>query len=77
MGVVFVRNVLAVVVLFALTPWTKAMGLQGLHIFISVVCFVVLLLPAVLLVWGKKGRVATRNAYMKMSQQQPTGRDFS
>ncbi|KAI8650814.1 MFS domain-containing protein [Fusarium keratoplasticum] len=76
-GVVFVRNVLAVVVLFALTPWTKAMGLQGLHIFISVVCFVVLLLPAVLLVWGKKGRVATRNAYMKMSQQQPTGRDFS
>lgn len=69
-GVIFVRNVFSVVVLFALTPWITAMGIQNLHILISVICFVVMLLPIPLLVWGKKARVATAESYRKMALRQ-------
>ncbi|OAA61408.1 Major facilitator superfamily transporter [Cordyceps fumosorosea ARSEF 2679] len=34
-GVVFSRNVISVLVLFALTPWIDAMGLRNLHVMIA------------------------------------------
>jgi hypothetical protein len=69
-GVVFVRNVLSVIVLFTLTPWITGMGIQNLHILIAVICFVSLLLPVPLLMWGKKARVATAGSYKKMALRQ-------
>jgi hypothetical protein len=73
-GVVFTRNAFSVVVLFALTPWINGMGIQNLHILVAVLCFVILLLPVPLLIWGKKARIATARRYNKMASQQPTHR---
>lgn len=75
MGVVFTRNAISVVVLFTLTPWINGMGLQNMHILVAVLCFVILLLPIPLLIWGKQARVATVNAYRRMASRQPTHRD--
>lgn len=75
MGVVFTRNVFSVVVLFALTPWINGMGVRNLHVLIAILCFVILLLPVPLLIWGKKARVATAERYTKMASLQPTRRD--
>ena len=58
-GVVFIRNVLSVIVLFTLTPWVNGMGIQNVHILIAFIIFAILLLPIPLLIWGKKARIAT------------------
>ena len=75
-GIVFSRNVLSVVVLFTITPSISAMGLRSMHILVSIFSFVILLIPAVLLVWGKRARIAMADTYMAMAQRQPTSRDF-
>ncbi|PNY29218.1 MFS-type transporter [Tolypocladium capitatum] len=75
-GVVFMRNALSVVVLFALTPWIDGMGLLNMHIIVAVLCFVILLIPVPLLIWGKKARVASARAYSAMARRQPTHRDL-
>lgn len=74
-GVVFSRNAFSVIVLFTLTPWIDGMGLQNMHILVAVLCFVLLLLPVPLLIWGKKARIATAKTYKEMALQQPTHRD--
>ncbi|ORY02841.1 major facilitator superfamily domain-containing protein [Clohesyomyces aquaticus] len=73
-GVVFVRNVFSVIVLFALTPWINRMGVQNVHILTATIVLAVLLLPAPLLVWGKKIRIATAKRYRDMAMRQPTHR---
>ncbi|KAJ6438160.1 Endonuclease/exonuclease/phosphatase [Purpureocillium lavendulum] len=75
-GVVFTRNVLSVVVLFALTPWIEGMGLRDMHILVSAISFCILLIPVPLLIWGKKARVASAKTYKEMARKQPTHRDF-
>ena len=74
-GVVFSRNAVSVVVLFALTPWIEGMGLRDLHILISVLAFVILLIPVPLIIWGKKARISSAKAYKKMALKQHTHRD--
>ncbi|KAJ5791723.1 uncharacterized protein N7518_008734 [Penicillium psychrosexuale] len=69
-GVIFMRNIFSVVVLFALTPWVDGMGLRDLHILLAVIALVVLLIPVPLLVWGKKARFATASSYRKMAANQ-------
>jgi hypothetical protein len=73
-GVVFVRNVLSVVVLFSLTPWINGMGIQNVHILIAFIIFGVLLIPIPLLIWGKKARMATAVRYREMAIRQPSHR---
>ncbi|PLN81755.1 MFS general substrate transporter [Aspergillus taichungensis] len=73
-GVIFTRNILSVIVLFVLTPWVNGMHMQNTHILIAVLCFVVLLLPVPLLLWGKKARVSTASRYRRMAANQPTHR---
>jgi hypothetical protein len=75
-GIVFVRNLFAVVILFAVTPWTKDMGLQNVCIMTAVFCFAILLLPIPLIVWGKKIRIATAKRYKRMAMRQPAHRTF-
>jgi hypothetical protein len=73
-GIVFVRNLFAVVILFALTPWTTKMGVQNVSIIMAAVCFAILLIPIPLLLWGKKMRIATANRYRRMAMRQPAHR---
>ncbi|OQE11548.1 hypothetical protein PENVUL_c002G00772 [Penicillium vulpinum] len=69
-GVIFMRNIFSVIVLFVLTPWVNGMGMRDLHILVAVVAFVILLIPIPLLIWGKKARVATAASYRKMAANQ-------
>lgn len=73
-GIVFVRNLFAVIILFALTPWTNDMGIQNVSIITAAVCFAILLIPVPLLLWGKKIRVATAKKYKRMAMRQPAHR---
>ncbi|KAJ5806860.1 hypothetical protein N7474_010452 [Penicillium riverlandense] len=66
-GVIFMRNIISVIVLFVLTPWVDGMGIQNLHILCAVVAFVVYLIPVPLLIWGKKARIASAPMYKKMA----------
>ncbi|KAK2595650.1 hypothetical protein QQS21_006621 [Conoideocrella luteorostrata] len=74
-GVIFTRNAISVLVLFVLTPWISAMGLRNQQILVGVLCFVLLLLPIGLLLWGKKFRAATAKKYANYARRQPTHRD--
>ncbi|KAJ5629940.1 hypothetical protein N7528_003597 [Penicillium herquei] len=73
-GVIFMRNIISLIVLFVLTPWVNGMGLQNLHILCAVLAFVFYMIPVPLLIWGKKARVATAASYRKMSEKQITHR---
>lgn len=73
-GVIFMRNIISLIVLFVLTPWVNGMGIKNLHILCAVVAFVVYLIPVPLLVWGKKARIATAVTYKKMAEKQVTHR---
>ncbi|KAI1537139.1 ProP Permease of the major facilitator superfamily [Pyrenophora tritici-repentis] len=73
-GVTFVRNVFSVVILFALTPWIKRNGIQNVCLITAGVCFVVLLFPVPLLIWGKRIRIATAQKYRHMALLQPSHR---
>ncbi|OAQ63957.1 MFS general substrate transporter [Purpureocillium lilacinum] len=75
-GVVFTRNVLSVVVLFSLSPWIDGMGLRDMHILVSAVSFCILLIPVLLLIWGKKSRASLATRYREMARKQPTHRGF-
>ncbi|GAQ39300.1 sugar transporter [Aspergillus niger] len=73
-GVVFMRNVIAVIVLFTLTPWVNGMGMQNLHILIAVVAFFIYSIPIPLLIWGKRARIATASTYRRMAENQSDNR---
>ncbi|KAF1837912.1 MFS general substrate transporter [Decorospora gaudefroyi] len=73
-GIVFMRNLFAVVVLFTLTPWIQGMGLQNVHVLLAMVCFAILLIPVPLLIWGKRARIATAKRYEQMAMRQPAHR---
>jgi hypothetical protein len=64
------RNIFSVIVLFVLTPWVEGMGMQNLHILVAVLAFVILMIPAPLLIWGKKARIVTAARYKRMAQNQ-------
>ncbi|CAG7939422.1 unnamed protein product [Penicillium nalgiovense] len=69
-GVIFMRNIFSVIVLFALTPWVNGMGIRNLHILLAIIAFLTLLIPIPLLLWGKKARIATAPSYRKMAANQ-------
>lgn len=73
-AIVFFRNIIPLLVLFALTPWIDAMGVQAVHILTAAVCFVVLLIPIPLIIWGKKARRSSAKRYRRMALRQPVHR---
>lgn len=74
-AVVFVRNALAVVVSFCLSPWLDGMGLQNMFILIGCLATVLLMIPIPMIIWGKKARILTAERYARNSRKQP-GRRF-
>lgn len=75
-GVTFVRNVFSVIILFTLTPWTTAMGIQNVSIITAAFNLIVLLLPIPLIIWGKKFRISTAKRYEAMARRQPAFRSL-
>ncbi|RMZ77963.1 hypothetical protein DV738_g4158, partial [Chaetothyriales sp. CBS 135597] len=75
-GIVFSRNLFSVIVLFTITPWINGMGIQNLHILTAAIMFTVLCIPIVLLKYGKRARLWTRNSYSRYALRQPTSRTF-
>lgn len=73
---VFTRNAVAVVILFVLQYWLDGMGVRDVHVLVACVMLVILLLPAVLLKFGKQARIRTQERYRNMAMKQPTYRTF-
>ncbi|RSL74484.1 hypothetical protein CEP51_011556 [Fusarium floridanum] len=74
-GIGTVRNLFAVIVLFGLSPWIEGMGLRNHYILLSVVAFVILLIPVCLLIWGKRIRRRTADVYCQYASRQPMRRE--
>lgn len=68
------RNALATVTLFVISPWIQRVGLQNMQITTVILCFLFMALPVPLLIWGKRIRVATRVRYERMAIGKPTYR---
>lgn len=73
-GVVLIRNILSVIVLFTITPWLNGMGVQNLHILTACLAFAILMLPVLFLAKGKAFRRRTAERYRQFAHRQPTHR---
>lgn len=74
-SIIFMRNVFAVIILFALTPWIAAMGLINVHVIVAVIMFVIQLLAVPFLIWGKRFRSAAAQRYLERARRLATKRD--
>ncbi|KAL4777261.1 major facilitator superfamily domain-containing protein [Aspergillus nidulans var. acristatus] len=73
-GVAFVRNGLATVFVFALTPWIEASGLINMFIAVACIATAMTLTMVPMIVFGKRLRVWTEVRYRRMAALQPGGR---
>ncbi|KPI42084.1 putative MFS-type transporter [Cyphellophora attinorum] len=70
-AIVFCRNIISVVMLFIYTPWIEHMGIQNTFLVVAVICLVVCVAcPVVLLLFGKRLRIATAKRYRDLSGRQ-------
>ncbi|KAE8378021.1 major facilitator superfamily domain-containing protein [Aspergillus bertholletiae] len=73
-AIVFIRNGFAMVVRFAFTPWINGMGIQNTFILISMLALSTVVLPVLLMVYGKRARARTADTYRKYAARQPVHR---
>ena len=66
-SVVFVRNALSALIWIGIVPWVGSGGLNDILIVISVAASIVILLPIPLLLYGRRGRIATAAKYREYS----------
>ncbi|KAF4314578.1 Major facilitator superfamily [Botryosphaeria dothidea] len=66
-GVTFMRNAIATVIVFALTPWIEGIGLRNMFISVGCLSFGICLTTVPMMVYGKKMRAITRDAYFRMA----------
>ncbi|OAA60012.1 Major facilitator superfamily transporter [Cordyceps fumosorosea ARSEF 2679] len=66
-GIVFFRNVLAIILWIGIMPQLAATRLNCVFVFTSVAASVVLLIPIPLLIWGRRGRILTASKYREYS----------
>jgi hypothetical protein len=71
---VFVRNGLAMVIRFSFTDWIYGMGIQNTFILIGVIALVTAILPAVLVIYGKRARAKTAEKYRVYASRQQVAR---
>lgn len=62
------------IILFAFTDWIAGMGIQNAFILIGVLAFATLIVPALLVVYGKRARVNTALRYKKFASRQQAQR---
>ncbi|EKG10849.1 Major facilitator superfamily [Macrophomina phaseolina MS6] len=65
-GVTFMRNAMATVIVFALTPWIDSIGLRNMFISVGCLSFGVCLTTVPMMVYGKKMRALTKDTYFRM-----------
>ncbi|KAJ5176699.1 uncharacterized protein N7482_002576 [Penicillium canariense] len=73
-AVVFVRNGFAMIIRFAFTDWIAGMGIENTFILIGAIAFITAVLPALLMVYGKRARVKTTSKYRKFASRQQVQR---
>ncbi|KAK4550296.1 hypothetical protein LTR36_003263 [Oleoguttula mirabilis] len=64
-SVTFVRNALATMVVFALTPWINSMGLYNMFICAACLAWAMYSLTIPMLIWGRTWRVQTAARYRR------------
>lgn len=62
------------VIRFALTPWITGMGVQNAFILIGVLSLVTMVMPALLMLCGKRARIHTAQKYMEYAAHQVSQR---
>lgn len=65
-SVAFVRNGLATVIVFALTPWIESVGLYNMFVSAACLATAILLLTVPMIVWGKRARCWTAGRYAEV-----------
>ena len=75
-GVTFTRNIISTALVFALTPWIEAMGIQNVIVIITVIGAVVFAFVFVFIFYGKKFRVWTTDRYRYYAERQFEFRRF-
>jgi hypothetical protein len=72
-GVIFVRNVLSVAILFSMTPWIEAMGLQYMIVLLALITLTINMgFPILLLMFGKRARQSTITVFGSFARQEVT-----
>ncbi|KAB8279985.1 major facilitator superfamily domain-containing protein [Yarrowia lipolytica] len=72
-GVIVVRNGLAMVIIFCLGPWEERMGLQNVYIMAGCFSLVPLILTVPMIIWGKELRRKSGPRYLKESLREQAG----
>lgn len=67
---VFIRNGLAMIIKFAIASWFDGMGVQNTFILIGVLSLITMIMPALLMVYGKRVRIHTAHKYMEYAAHQ-------
>lgn len=69
-GVTFVRNAVSAGIIFAISPWIKAIGFHDTVTSVGCISLAISLLFIPMIVWGKKMRIsgASRYSYYAMRQ---------
>lgn len=62
------------VIRFSFTDWIYGMGIQNTFILIGVIAFITAILPALLMIYGKRARVKTASRYMDFASRQQVAR---
>ncbi|KAJ5155957.1 Major facilitator superfamily domain general substrate transporter [Penicillium capsulatum] len=73
-SVVFIRNILAMVIRFSITSWLSGMGVQNTFILIGALSIGTMIMPALLMVYGKRARRHTARKYMEYASYQQAQR---
>lgn len=62
------------VIKFAFTSWVGGMGIQNTFILIGVLSLVTMIMPALLMVYGKRARIHTAHKYVEFAAYQQVQR---
>jgi MFS family permease len=68
-GVSVINNTLGMIFSLACNPWIDSLGVQNSYIAVGVVNFVVMMLTAPMIIYGKKCRKLTKNMYYRFIEQ--------
>ncbi|KAJ4258878.1 hypothetical protein NW762_007965 [Fusarium torreyae] len=69
-GVVFVRNVIATILVFAVTPWMAGMGVYDMYVVLGCLSTAVALTCIPMVIWGRRFRVKLAAKYDYFIDQQ-------
>jgi hypothetical protein len=69
-GVAFIRNIFATIILFTLTQWTEALGFYNLFTCVGCIALGLNLTVVPMIIWGKKWRLLCAKRYQAMADRQ-------